>query len=330
MDSHRIVHSALRLSGQRLAKIAGNIFVALRNKLASNAVMFPYTRRALARTCHDVFKNQTFQAAAALSYYSILSIFPALILLSAVMAYIPLPNFFPDVLVAIGRVAPPGAISTVIAVLRDANSGAWLSLGTLGTLWVVSSAFDELIEALDGAYEVHDQRPFWKTRLLAVGLAALTGFFLICGIAAMIVGPLLGEWLAVRLSLSSVFIFVWPFIHWTLAVIFAVLAVETIYFLAPNVKQSFRVTLPGAVLCVACWIALSDLLGIYFRHFENYNRIYGTLGGVMALMTWLYWAHFILLAGGALNAQLTKEFHPSRLSAKGTLRETGEAARLRL
>jgi membrane protein len=288
--------------------------------------MFAYTRRALARTYHDVFRNQTFQAAASLSYYSILSIFPALILLSAVMAYIPLPNFFPDVLVAIGRLAPPGTISMVIAVLKGANSGAWLSLGTLGTLWVVSSAFDELIEALDAAYDVDDQRPFWKTRLLAVGLAALTGFFLICGIAAMIVGPQLGGWIAVRLSLSGAFIFLWPFIHWTLAVILAVLGVETIYFLGPNVKQSFRVTLPGAVLCVACWIALSSLLGIYFRHFDNYNRIYGTLAGVMALMTWLYWAYFILLAGAELNAELTKEFHSSRLSAKGTFRETSEAA----
>jgi membrane protein len=305
--------------------MAGNIFVARRNKVASNAVMFPYTRRALARTYHDVFKNQTFQAAAALSYYSILSIFPALILLSAVMAYIPLPNFFSDVLVAIGRVAPPGTMPMVIAVLKGTNSGAWLSLGTLGTLWVVSSAFDELIEALDAAYEVDDQRPLWKTRLLAVGLAALTAFFLICGIAAMIVGPRLGDWLAVRLSLSSVFIFLWPHIHWMLAVIFAVLAVETIYFLAPNVKQCFWVTLPGAVLAVACWMGLSYLLGIYFRYFENYNRIYGTLGGVMALMTWLYWAYFILLAGAELNAELTKEFHPSRLSAKGALRETGEA-----
>ncbi|MFY9947760.1 MAG: YihY/virulence factor BrkB family protein [Candidatus Sulfotelmatobacter sp.] len=310
--------------------MAGNIFVALRKKLASKALMFPYTKRALARTYHDVFKNQTFQAAAALSYYSILSVFPALILLSALMSYIPLPNFFPDVLVAIGRVAPPGTMSMVNAVLKGASSGAWLSLGTLGTLWVVSSAFDELIEALDAAYEVDDQRPFWKTRLLAVGLAALTAFFLICGIAAMIVGPRLGDWLAVRLSLSSIFIFLWPFIHWTLAVIFAVLAVETIYFLAPNVKQSFWVTLPGAVLCIACWMGLSYLLGIYFRYFENYNRIYGTLGGVMALMTWLYWAYFILLAGGELNSELTKEFHPSRLSARGTVREASGPAKVQL
>lgn len=274
------------------------------------------TRRALTRTYQDVSKNQTFQAAAALSYYSILSVFPALILLSAVMSYIPLPDFFPDLLIAIGRVAPPGTMPMVSAFLKGANSGAWLSLGTLGTLWVVSSAFDELIEALDAAYDVAGQRPFWKTRLLAVGLAALTAFFLSCGIATMILGPRLGDWLAVRLSLSAAFVVLWPYIHWTLAVVFAVLAVETIYLLAPNVKQSFRVTLPGAVLSVVCWIGLSYLLGIYFGYFENYNRLYGTLGGVLALMTWLYWAYFILLAGAELNAELTKERHPSRISAK--------------
>jgi membrane protein len=235
------------------------------------------------------------------------------------MSYIPLPNFFPDLLIAIGRVAPPGTMSMVNTFLKGANSGAWLSLGTLGTLWVVSSAFDELIEALDAAYDVADQRPFWKTRLLAVGLAVLTGFFLSCGIATMVIGPQLGDWLAVRLSLSGVFIVLWPYIHWTLAVVFAVLAVEAIYLLAPNVKQSFRVTLPGAVLSVACWTGLSYLLGIYFGYFENYNRLYGTLGGVMALMTWLYWAYFILLAGAELNAELTKERHPLRLSAKHNL-----------
>lgn len=273
-------------------------------------------KRAIARTYQGVSKNQTFQAAAALSYYSILSVFPALILLSAVMSYIPLTNFFPDLLIAIGRVVPPGTMSMIKAVLSGANSEAWLSLGTLGTLWVVSSAFDELIEALDAAYDVADPRPFWKTRLLALGLAALTGFFLTCGIAAMILGPQVGDWLAVRLSLAGVFIVLWPFIHWSLAVIFAVLAVEAIYFLAPNVKQSFRVTLPGAILSVACWIGLAYLLGIYFSYFANYNRVYGTLGGVMALMTWLYWAYFILLAGAELNAELTKERHPSRLSAK--------------
>lgn len=267
--------------------------------------------KAIARAYRDALEDQTFQAAAALSYYTIVSVFPALILLSAVMAYIPLHNFFADVLVAMTRVLPADAVmptvySVLIGVL-GANLRAWLSFGTLGTLWLVSSAFDEMIDALDAAYNVTDQRPFWKTRLLALGLAVITGALLMCAVAAMVLGPRVGEWLAGQLSMSGVFTFFWPFIHKTLAIGFTIVAVQTVYFLAPNVKQRFRATLPGAILSVVCWMALSFLLGIYFRYFANYNRIYGTLGGLMALMTWLYWAYFIFVVGGQLNAELEQQ-----------------------
>ncbi len=293
---------------------------------------FSSIRRALGNTYRDVLKNETLQAAAALSYYTLFGAFPGLILLSAVMAHLPLRDFFQDSLFALGRVAPPGTIPMVQSALQDISAkrpGAWLSLGTLGTLWVVSSAFDELIEALDAAYDVEDSRPFWKTRILAVALAGLTGIFLLCGIATMIVGPRAGQWIAAKLSLSHAFVVVWPSLHWVLAFLFAMLTVEAIYFIAPQVKQRFLWTLPGAVLSVLCWIGLTHLLGIYFHYFANYNRTYGTLGGVMALMTWLYWAYFILLVGCELNAELAKERNASQVSTAqplGNRRNIGRAA----
>ncbi len=279
-------------------------------------VTFAGTIRAARNTCHHILRNQTLQAAAALSYYSILSVFPALIFLSAVVAHMPLPNFFGDVLVGISHVLPLGSMPVIYSVLNDIlgkNSSTWLSLGTLGTIWVVSAAFDELIDSLDSAYGVSDRRPFWKTRLLAVALAAVAGVLLICAIATLVIGPRVGDWLAIRLSLSTVFVALWPFVHRSIAASFTVLAAATIYFLAPNVKQQFRATLPGAILSTTCWIGLSYLLGIYFRYFENYNRTYGTLGGVMVLMTWLYWAHLILLAGGEFNAELLRQTNIERL-----------------
>jgi membrane protein len=180
-----------------------------------------------------LLKDQTFQAAAALSYYSMLSVFPALILLSSIMGHIPLPGFFDDLLVAIGRVAPPGSMPMINGVLNDIlgnNSTAWLSLGTLGTLWIVSSAFEEVIESLDAAYEVSDVRPLWKTRLLALGLAGMSLFFLICTIGVIVVGPKAGGWLAAKFSLSSAFVLLWPTIHWTLAIVFTVFTVAMIYW----------------------------------------------------------------------------------------------------
>jgi membrane protein len=95
-------------------------------------------------------------------------------------------------------------------------------------------------------------------------------------------------------------------VHWTVAVGFTVFAVEVLYFIAPNVKQRFLATLPGAILSVTFWIGLSYLLGLYFRHFADYNRTYGTLGGFIAFTTWFYWTSFFFIAGAELNAELAK------------------------
>ena len=89
-----------------------------------------------------------------------------------------------------------------------------------------------------------------------------------------------------------------------------------LYFLAANVKQRFLATLPGAVLAVGCWIGLSYLLGMYFRHFANFNKTYGTLGAAIALMVWLYWTGFAMLAGAELNAELAKIGRHGRVQEK--------------
>src|SRR6476619_6115193 len=114
----------------------------------------------------------------------------------------------------------------------------------IGTIWVASTGFAALIEALDIAYDAKDDRPYWKTRLIALGLAAITGTLLLVAFATMIVGPRFGEWLAVRLGLSFVFAAIWPVLRWFIAITFTVIAVEIVYFVAPNVKQRFGATLP--------------------------------------------------------------------------------------
>jgi membrane protein len=276
---------------------------------------------ALMRTYDDVARNHTLQMAAALSYYFVLSLFPSLIFLSAVMAYLPVPNLFEQALSMMSRFLPPDSMGLVRRVLADVitpNRGTFLSFGILGTSWAASGGFAAAIEALNIAYDVKDDRPFWKTRPLAIALALITGFLLLLALSVMIVGPRFGEWLAARVHLSHLFVLLWPYIHWTIAIGFTVLAVEALYFLAPNVKQRFLATLPGAVLAVGCWLGLSYLLGMYFRHFANFNKTYGTLGAAIALMTWLYWTGFAMLLGAELNAELAK------ISKEGKIQEKRE------
>src|SRR6266852_5628110 len=279
-------------------------------------------KRALARTYARVVRNHMLQMAAALAYYFVLSLFPALIFSSALFAYLSKNDLFNQALALLARFLPAdamGLVQRVLAAVISPNKGTFLSLGILGTLWAASGGFAAMIEALDIAYDVRDDRPFWKTRPLAVGLAFLTGALLLTALSVMVVGPRFGQWLAGKVHLSGFFVLLWPFIHWTIAIGFTILAVEALYFLAPNVKQRLRATLPGAVVAVSCWIALSYLLGIYFRHFGNFNKTYGTLGAAVALMIWLYWTGLALLVGAELNQELAK------ISKEGKLEEKHEA-----
>jgi len=183
--------------------------------------------QALERTYGDVVRNHTMQMAAALSYYFVLSLFPALIFLSAVVAFLPVPNLFGQTLSLMSRFLPPDSMGLVRRVLADVitpNRGTFLSFGILGTLWAASGGFSAAIEALNIAYDVRDDRPFWKTRPLAVGLALVTGALLLVALPVMILGPRFGEWLAGKIHLSSLFVFLWPYVHWSIAVGFTILA----------------------------------------------------------------------------------------------------------
>src|SRR5436305_3521122 len=274
---------------------------------------------ALWRTIENVNRKHTLQMAAALSYYFVLSLFPGLILLSAVVAYLPLPDLFNQSISLMSGFVPPDSMGLVRKVLADVitpNRGTFLSFGILGTLGAASGGFSAAMEALNIAYEVEEARPFWITRPLAIGLTLLIGVLLLVALGVMIVGPEFGTWLTTRIHLSWLFAWAWPYIHWTVAVLFTVLAVEFLYFLAPNVKQRFWSTLPGAVLAVAAWIGLSYGLGIYFRHFGYFNKTYGTLGAAVALMMWLYWTGFAMLVGAELNAELAKQSKRGKIPEK--------------
>lgn len=278
-------------------------------------------KQAFAQTYQDLIRHHTLQVAAALSYYFILSVFPALIFLSAVLGLVPLGDLFKHVLAFMGQLLPQDTMRLVLSVLHDvlaSHRGTWLSFGMLGIIWTSSSGFAALIEALDIAYDVQDDRPYWKVRLLSVGLAAVSGGLLLVALGVMIVGPRFGDWFAAHVGLSAVFSAIWPAMRWTIAISFTVLAVELIYFLAPNAKQRFGATLPGAIFSVFVWDSLSYLLGIYFGHFANFNKIYGALAGFIAFMTWLYWTSFALLVGAELNAELAKQ------SRKGSIQQKGE------
>lgn len=271
---------------------------------------FAGARAALWRTIVDIPHKHTYQMAAAMAYYFVLSIFPALILLSAIVSYFPIQNLFGQVLALMSGVVPADGMRVVQHILAQVvapNRGKLLSFGLIGTLWAASGGFASTIEALDIAYEVREGRPFWVTRPLAILLTFLVGILMLLVLAVMIMGPHFAEALSEHRHLSRAFVGMWPYIHWTVSFVFTVLSVEFLYFIAPNVKQRFGSSLPGAFLSVIAWVGLSYGLGLYFRSFAHFSRTYGAMGAVIALMVWAYWNSFALLLGAELNCQLAKE-----------------------
>ncbi len=276
-------------------------------------------KRAVRGTVDDVARNHTMTMAAGLSYNFILSLFPLLIVAAALVGYLPIPHLFDQILGTMARVIPPDGMGLVREVLRDVispNKGKLLSVGLLGTIWTASSGFSTMIEALDVAYDIPETRPFWRTRGLAIALTFEVGILFVVALAVMIVGPEFGGWLAAKVDLAPVFTAVWPYLRWGVAIGFTVLGVEVLYFVGPNIRQSFLASLPGACLAVGGWIGLSYLLGLYFQKFANFNKTYGTLGAAIALMVWLYWSSFAILLGAELNSELMQVGGSGKLPLK--------------
>lgn len=279
----------------------------------------PAPIRALQSAGNDFMNNHGMALAAGLSYYFVLSLFPLLIALACIVPYLPIPNLWDKLLYAMGRIVPGEAMGLVQKVVTDVLAQTHpklLSVGILGTIYAATGGFGSMIEALNVAYDVPETRPWWRTRLLALGLTFVIGAFFIVALAVMVVGPQFGGWLAAKVGMGPVFAYAWNYIRWAVAIAFTIMGVEVLYFLAPNVKQRFWATLPGAALAVAAWIAASYGLGIYFQKFANFNKTYGTLGAVIALFVWFYWTNIFILFGAELNSELRKAIGKKPLPVK--------------
>src|SRR5712691_7921615 len=187
----------------------------------------PEIKGALWRAYTDISRNHSLQMAAALSYYFVISLFPGLIFLSAVVAYLPVPDLFNQALTLMSHFVPAESMGLVRKVLTDVVTPyrtTFLSFGILGTMWAASGGFAAAMEALNIAYDAQETRPFWKTRPLALALTLLMGTLLLTALGVMIVRPRFGEWLAAKLHSVNLFIVLWPYIRWIIAVTFAVLS----------------------------------------------------------------------------------------------------------
>ena len=266
--------------------------------------------RAVLKAFRDVDQHHLLAFAGSLAYYFFMSLIPFLIFLACLLHYIPISGLFEDILHGLSYMLPAESMTMMRKVLSDmmnSTGTGFLSFGIIGTIWSASGGFSAMIEALNVAYDVQEGRAFWKRRSLAVLLTIVVGALVTVLLFAMIFGPHWGGALAAKLGVSPEFTDIWLYFRFALAAMCALLSVELIYYLAPNVEQRrFLQTVPGSFTAVVLWVGASYVLGFYLEHFAQLSRSYGTLGAVVALLLWFYVSSAAILIGAEVNAELAK------------------------
>jgi membrane protein len=256
----------------------------------------------------DIEKKNLPLAAAGIAYYLLLSVFPALTVLSAVVSYLPFQNGLREATSVLGYVIPPQVMTLIQELLTriTPHRAALLSFGLATTLWLASIAFKGIILGLDMVHGSNVQRPLWVSRILALALTIGVGVLLLIGVVLTSVGPALWAHVSVLMPSESLWLRLGPYLKWSVSALVLFTAIELLYVLGPSLPISKRRTVPGAVAATVIWLLLAWGLGFYFHHFGElkFVRFFGFLAVPALFMTWLYCSATTILLGAEINSRL--------------------------
>jgi membrane protein len=261
----------------------------------------------LKRTAKEFVADNGLGLAAQLAYYFFFALFPAVLVGIAFASFFPLDHFVDRIVGTLGGIVPGdivGILQDQIRKISDGNHGGILTFGLLAALWSSSAAVVGLIDALNHAYDIEEGRPWWKVRLLAVGLTLALAALILIAFALVLVGPTAAEYIARATGLGPVFAWAWKILQWPVVLGLVALGAGFLYYFAPDAEQEWVWVSPGAVLASVIWLAASLGFKYYVAHFATYTETYGALGGVMVLLLWFYLSGVVLLQGAELNAEI--------------------------
>jgi membrane protein len=262
-----------------------------------------FWRRLLRKYSTDAVAN----SAAALSYYFLFSLFPFLLFVVALIAYLPLQTPGGQFLGRIRPLVPAQVMVLVEGHLQNLISRPrphLLTFGLVGSFWSASRGADAIRRALNLAHGVTESRPWWKTKLVCWGVTIAGALLVLVAASALIAGGGVGVWIASRLGIRSAFLSVMHWLRWPVLGVTFMTAAGLAYRFLPDVEQRIAGVAPGAAVGALAWVLATWGFGQYVAAFGSYDVTYGSLGGLMILLTWLYLSGFVAVAGGELNAAL--------------------------
>ena len=265
----------------------------------------------LKRTWREFREDNLTDWAAALTYYGILSLFPGLLVLVSLLGVVGASATQP-LIDNLGVVAPGEAKEIATNALQGlqenrSTGGALAITGLAVALWSASNYVGAFMRASNAIYEIKEGRPFWKVRPLQIGVTIVMVLLLaLCALAVVVTGPL-AETVGDVVGLGSTAVAIWDIAKWPVIGIVFMAMLAFLYYAAPNVRHPrFRWVSPGAVVAVVIWLIASAAFALYVSNFGSYDKTYGTLGGVIVFLTWLWISNIAVLLGAELNAEIER------------------------
>lgn len=262
------------------------------------------------RVWSDIGKDDIFGRSAQLSYYFLLALFPLLLFLTSVIGLLMgSGSGLRDSLFSyLGKVLPSSAselVSTTVFEVSSASGGGKISFGILAALWAASAGMGAISESLNIAYHVKETRPWWKQRLIAVGLTIVLAVLIVSALVLVLYGGRIADYLALSYGFSTAFTIGWKVLQWPIVLGFLLLGFGLIYYWAPDLEdQDWYWVTPGSVVAVTLWLLVSFGFRLYLHYFNSYSKTYGSLGAVIILMLWFYFSGAAILIGGEVNSDL--------------------------
>lgn len=279
--------------------------------------------RALGAEC---LNDSIDDVGAMMAYYAVLALFPMLVFV-VTLALLVLDD--QTVLAGVHMVTKAMPYTTrsvvhdtVLQFMHSAHAGFAIG-GALLALWGASRGASALGNALNSMFNKVETRSFVRRQLTAIAVTFGVAIGMVLALAMLVIGQASGHWIATHLGLGSGFDAVWPLIRWVGAGVLVMMVWAVLYKFLPNTGAPLRIFTPGALAGVLLWLGVSALFGLYLDHFASYDTTYGTLGGAIIFLTWLWLSNVALLFGAEFNDVLA-DFRRTHSQAAAQLADTHE------
>ena len=264
-----------------------------------SSILFKYIEQLIFRYKDDDLPSMSAQ----ITYYLILALFPFLLFLINLISFTPLSN---ELLITNFNTFLPREtgilVKNVIVQTFQAKSSTLLLLGMIGSLWAASKGIAAITKGLNKAYAIDETRNFIKLHSIALISTIGITIMIILSFIMIVLGKTIGSYVFELIGATALFNIIWSFLRYGIPLTIMFITFSLIYVYVPNRKLKFNNVIVGTIFTTVGWITTSAIFSFYVNNFSNFEKVYGSLGGVIALISWLYISTLIILIGGELNS----------------------------